>query len=229
MQFPDTCWTLLAQATLNGGTREKAALEQLCRDYWHPVCACIRARGAPPDRVEDLTQDFFLHLMDKGIFRRAEQAKGRFRTFLLGALRYFLANDAAWHRAERRGGLLERCKLQEDSATTEAAEMEFDREWAQTLLGRALLAVQNESCESRGVEAWELLRTWLPGAASPAGYDRLAAVMGVSENGAKTEVSRMRQRYKEALRREVARIVTQPDEIDSELQHLRAALSAGVV
>jgi DNA-directed RNA polymerase specialized sigma24 family protein len=229
MQFPDTCWTLLAQATLNGGTREKAALEQLCKDYWHPVCACIRGRGAPPDRVEDLTQDFFLHLMEKGVFRRADQAKGRFRTFLLGALRYFLANDAEKNRTAKRGGLLERCELQEDSAITEAAEMAFDREWAQTLLSRALLSVQAECCKSRGIKTWELLRTWLPGSAAPAGYARLAKAMGISENGAKTEVSRMRQRYKEALRREVARIVTQPDEIDSELQHLRAALGAGLV
>jgi DNA-directed RNA polymerase specialized sigma24 family protein len=229
MQFPDTCWTLLAEATLRGGAPERAALEQLCRDYWHPVCACIRARGVAPDRVEDLTQDFFVHLMEKGMFHRAVKEKGRFRTFLLGALRFFLANDAERNRAARRGGLLEKCELHEDSATTEMGELEFDREWALALLQKSLTAVENEYHQSRGKELWELLRTWLPGAPSPAGYDRLAVAMGVSENGAKTEVSRLRQRYKEVLRREVARIVTQPDEIDSELRHLRATLSAGIV
>ena len=229
MEFPDTCWSVLAHATLKGGPEERAALEKFCRAYWNPVCACIRARGAPPDRVEDLTQDFFLHLMEKGMFRRADQTKGRFRTFLMGALRYFLANDAEYHRAARRGGNLERCELQDNSVVTEVDELVFDREWAQALLGRALLAVQQESCASRGAQVWEMLRTWLPGSPRTLGYAQLANAMGVTEGGAKSEVSRLRQRYREALRREVARTVSQPDEVDSELHHLRAALSAGVV
>lgn len=217
---------MLAQATLRGGPEERAALEQFCRAYWQPVCACIRARGAPADRVEDLTQDFFLHLMDKGLSRRADQTRGRFRSYLLGALRYFLATDAERSRTARRGGNLEHCELEEEAVIAPAVEAEFDREWAQSLLARALQSVEQNSVASRGEAVWLLLRTFLPGSPAPAPYEHLAAAMGVGEGGAKAEVSRLRQRYREALRREVARTVSSPDDIDSELSHLRAALGA---
>jgi DNA-directed RNA polymerase specialized sigma24 family protein len=229
MQFPDTCWTMLAQATLQGGPEERSALEQLCRGYWHPVYVCIRARGAPPDRVEDLTQEFFLHLMEKGVFRRAVQAQGRFRTFLMGALRYFLANDAQWNSAIRRGGAMERCELTDESAVTEIDSSVFDREWAQALLAHALAQVEAESLKTRSAAVWDLLRTFLPGAHDTTGYEALATAMGITEGGAKAEVSRLRQRYREALRREVARTVSRPDEIDEEMSALRLALSHGIV
>ena len=219
---------MLAHATLRGGPAERAALEGLCRRYWPPVRECIRSRGVQPDRVEDLTQDFFVHLMEAGLFRRAEQEQGRFRSFLMGSLRFFLANDAARNATQRRGGGVEHCELEDDSAVIQAEEAIFDREWAQTLLAEALASVEKESRARRGDAVWEVLRRYLPGSHVPESYDALTAVMGITATGAKAEVSRLRARYREALRREVGRTVSTPEDVDAELSHLRAVLSASM-
>ena len=228
MEFPETCWTALAQATLRGGPAERAALEALCRDYWRPVNLCIRGRGAPSERADDLTQEFFLHLMQTGAFRRADPEKGRFRSFLLGALRYFLADDARHQASQRAGGHLQRCELDEESAVTHTEETQFDREWAQAVLDRALARVEAEALAFRGPDGWRLLRTFLPGSATPVPYPVLAATLRMSENGAKTEVFRLRQKFREAIRREVARTVTTPQEVEDELAHLRAVLQNSI-
>lgn len=229
MDFPDTKWTVLAQATLRGGDAERAALDRLCRDYWRPVWACIRSRLHQPERADDLTQDFFVHLMERGFFRKAEAGRGRFRSFLLGALRFFLAEELRRGLTQKAGGHLEQCELNEDAAVEPADELAFDREWAQTLLDRALEAIEIESKAARGEEGWELLRSFLPGGAAQApSYEKLAEALGMSVGGAKSEVFRLRQKFRETIRREVGRTVDTPHEVDEELAHLRAILSAGI-
>lgn len=227
MEFPDTSWTVLAKATLRGGDAEREALDRLCRDYWRPVWACIRSRLHQADRADDLTQDFFLHLMERGFFRKAESGRGHFRSFLMGALRYFLAEDLRQHLTQKSGGQWERIELKEDAAVEPVDHLAFDREWAHTLLDRALVAVESETRTSRGDDGWNLLRTFLPGGTQPPSYERLAEVLGLSVGGAKSEVFRLRQRYREFIRREVGRTVETPHEVDEELAHLRAILSTG--
>jgi DNA-directed RNA polymerase specialized sigma24 family protein len=225
MEFPVTSWTLLAQATLRGDPTQREAMDRLCRDYWKPVCACIAARGAPSDRVEDLTQDFFLQLMTKGFFRKADPAKGRFRSFLLGSLTYFLADDAARTATQRRGGHLQRAELEDWEAATPAEAAFFDREWARALVRRAMAAMEEVYVAARGEKAWQSLRDFLPGGKAAESYATLADLLGMSEGGAKTEVFRLRQRFRDTIRREVARTVSAPHQIEEELAHLQAALA----
>ncbi|MBK8035867.1 MAG: sigma-70 family RNA polymerase sigma factor [Verrucomicrobiaceae bacterium] len=229
MDFPDTQWTVLAQATLRGGDPERAALDRLCRDYWRPVWACVRSRVHQPERADDLTQDFFVHLMERGFFRKAEAGRGHFRSFLVGALRFFLAEELRRSQTQKSGGHLEQCELNEDAATEPADDLAFDREWAQTMLDRAFGAVEAGFKEARGEEGWRLLRTFLPGSSAAApSYESLAEALGMSVGGAKAEVFRLRQKFRETIRREVGRTVESPHEVDEELAHLRAVLSAGL-
>ena len=224
MEFPETHWTVLAVATMSGGQQERQALDQLCRDYWRPVAACIRARGAPGERVDDLTQDFFLQLMEMSFFKKADRSKGRFRTFILGSLRYFLADDVKFHTAQKRGGHLERAKLTEASLTTEVEDSQFDIAWAELLFDRVFDKIAAATIAKRGSEGWESLRQFLPGSDRVPAYTELASTLGLSVGGAKAEVSRLRQRFREALRAEVGRTVSAPHEIDEELAHLREIL-----
>ena len=227
MQFPETNWTVLALATMNGGQDEAKALNALCQQYWKPVSAFIASRGAPSARIDDLTQDFFLQLMNKGFFRKASRDKGTFRSFMLGSLRYFLADDARRNSTQKKGGHLERAPLFEDSASIEAPDEEFDTAWAELIFDKVYERVREETTQMRSQATWELLETFLPGAAEPVGYATLAAHLGVSEGGAKSEVFRLRKRMKETLRAEVGQTVSAPHEIDDELAHLRAALEKG--
>lgn len=222
MDFPDTHWTILAVATMNGGERERQALDDLCREYWKPVAAWIKARGAPAERVDDLTQDFFLQMMQMSFFKKADREQGRFRKFVLGSLRYFLADDVKHHAAQKRGGHLEHTELTEASITTEAEDAEFDLAWAEVLFERVFDSIKEHTIATRNAETWEQLRQFLPGADSVPTYTELGAVLGLSEGGAKAEVSRLRKRFREALRAEVGRTVSAPHEIDEELAHLRA-------
>ncbi len=224
MEFPETHWTVLAVATLNGGVKERDALDQLCREYWRPVAACIRARGAPAERVEDLTQEFFLQLMQSSFFKKADPDQGRFRTFMLGSLRYFLADDAKYHSAQKRGGHLQRAELSESSLTEDAEDAEFDVAWAELIFDRIIDRIKEGVLRQRGEDAWPVLRCFLPGGDGEASYETLAETLKISVNGAKTEVSRLRQRFREGLRAEIGRTVSSPHEIDEELAHLRDAL-----
>ncbi len=210
---------------MNGGDQERAAINRLCREYWKPVASCIAAKGAPSERVDDLTQEFFMQMVDKGFFKRADREKGRFRSFMLGSLRFFLADDVKHQMSQKKGGHLEQSQLMEDSATVEVDDARFDRAWAEVIFEKVLGSVKKEMKESRGSEVWEVLKRFLPGEAKPPTYADLADVMNVSESGAKSEVFRLRQRFRTALRSEVALTVSAPHEVDEELAHLREALS----
>lgn len=224
MEFPKTSWTILAAATMNGGREEAEALNQLCRDYWRPVKIIIQGRGAPAERVEDLTQEFFMQLMEKGFFKKADPQQGSFRSFMLGALRYFLADDAKRTMAEKRGGKLQRVELEDYSQSVAIDETQFDAAWAELLFDRVYGRVENEVRMKRGVVGWEALKQFLPGSDAPITYAELADALGMSEGGAKTEVFRLRERFRDGLRSEVGKTVGAPHEIDDELAYLRSAL-----
>lgn len=224
MTFPTTNWAVLADATLSGGETERVALSRLCECYWQPITTVIRSRGVPVDRVEDLTQDFFVVLMNGSFFRRAEQERGKFRTFLLNALRNFLADDARRSGAEKRGGGLEQVELKEDTVALLEEGSRFDWAWAGALFESAVEATGEEMKAKRGAEGWQALRGFLSGEGETMSYHDLGEVLGVNAGAAKTEVSRMRGRFRENLRGEVMKTVSSPHEVEEELFFLREAL-----
>ena len=225
MEFPNTNWTVLASATASGDARERKALDELCQAYWRPVSVVIRARGAPSEKVEDLTQDFFIQLIDKKLFRRAQRDKGRFRSFMMGSLKNFLADDYKKEMRQKRGGHLQRSSLEEDGVVTENEELRFDQSWAAMIFERAIARVGEQVISKRSPAAWEALRSFLPGAGKEqSSYLELGELLRMSEGGAKKEVYRVRQTLREALRVEVGLTVSAPHEIDEELAHLRATL-----
>lgn len=227
MTFPDTTWTVLAQATIHGGESERAALGKLCERYWKPVASVMRSRGVPADRVEDLTQDFFVRLMEGGFFRRAERERGKFRSFLMNALKNFLADDARRTMAEKRGGQLERVELKDDVEMVEDDEMRFDFAWAEALFDAAVEEVGKGMTERRGERGWEALRGFLTGTGPTLDYRELGDLLEIGEGGAKAEVSRMRAKFREQLRREVANTVGAPHEVDEELAYLKEVIVQG--
>lgn len=224
MTFPETTWTILADATLNGGEKEKQALGEICERYRQPVDVVIRARGVPKDRVEDLRQDFFLSLIQTGFFRKAQRQKGKFRTYLLTALRNFLIDDLKKASAVKHGGGLVGEELLENSVSLEEDELRFDLAWAHSLFDAAIEVVEKKAIAKRGEERWRVLRPFLTGESQGMSYEELGQVLELSEGGAKSEVSRMRAKFREELRGQVRQTVNAPHEVDEELRFLREAM-----
>ncbi len=229
MHFPTTHWSLLARASLNGEAEARPALEELCRRYWSPVNQFIQFRGHRGAGAEDLTQDFFLHVCRHSTFSRADRMRGRFRTFLLGALVKFLANEADRANAQKRGGGATDLRLDDIEATsTPSAPPEattgFDREWATTILANALERVRAEFSEAGRSKVFAALQTFLPGVSAPPSYEDAAQRIGSSIPALKSEVHRLRLRFRVLIREEVAATVSAPHEIEEELAHLQSVL-----
>jgi RNA polymerase sigma-70 factor (ECF subfamily) len=211
------------------------ALETLCQLYWYPLYAYLRRRGYSPEDAQDLTQEFFQRLLASDWIARADRSKGRFRTFLLSGLQNFLANE--WQKANRlkRGG--GRSPISLDAATAEQryalepAELAspdklFDRRWAITVLESVLGRLESEQQDAEARNRFQALRSVLLGEPSDQGYAFLATRFQVSESTVKSWVHRLRRRYRELLRQEVAQTVAEPGEVQEELRHLLRVLSA---
>lgn len=229
MNFPTTHWSLLAVATSSGDEAARRALEELCRRYWSPVNQFIQFRGHRGAEADDLTQEFFLHLCRHSTFSRADRERGRFRSFLLGALVKFLANESDRARAQKRGGGVVPLNLDEIEvleAPSVPAEVlrNFDREWATAVLAAALTRITEEFSASGREQVFTGLKAFLPGAGAPPSYEEAARQLGLTVAAFKTEVHRMRLRLRALVREEVANTVTTPHEIESELAHLQAVL-----
>lgn len=225
MIFPNTNWATLAAATMSGGEAERAALDRFCSRYWEPVSIAIRSRGAPSERVDDLTQDFFLKLMQSGFVRKAAENRGKFRSFLLKALKDFLADDYRKTMANKRGGGLERVELTPESASIEDDDLPFDSAWAEAIFSEAVATTQAEIEKKRGPEKWAALRFFVTGSGEVTTYEALAAELDSNIGAAKTEVSRVRAKFREHLRTAVAQTVSAPHEIDEELSFLREVMT----
>ena len=232
-EFATTQWSLVLAANPDEAsqTRARRALEELCRAYWYPLYAFVRYRGHSADEAQDLTQAFFARIIETGGFASADREKGRFRSYLLGAMKHFLANE--WHRArtQKRGGgatILELDALDPEAryALKPAGESDpdagFDREWALESTGRAMEKLR-EDYEGRGKgELFSVLRGSLTGE-EPA-RSETAGRLGMSEGAVKVAVHRLRKRYRELLRAEIAETVSDPSSVDDEMRHLVAAL-----
>jgi RNA polymerase sigma-70 factor (ECF subfamily) len=227
MYFPTTQWTLLAQASLNGETASRVALEDLCQRYWSPLHQFIRSRGHTEAEAKDLTQEFLLHLLEHSTLKKADRLRGRFRSFLLGALVRFLADEYDFRRAQKRGSGAPHSTVDNESDLAGPADpgaVFFDREWALVILENALLGVQNDF-EARGAGGqFAVLRRFLPGSVDPPSYEAAAAELKLTLPALKSELHRLRQRFKALVRQEVVATVSAPHEIDEEMDHLQQVL-----
>ena len=214
--------------------RGDSALAELCRLYWYPLYMFARRRGHSPDDAQDLTQGFFLHLVEQRALASVDRLKGKFRSFLLAALEHFLANE--WRRAktQKRGGHVAFVSINDDTAenrfiqapSSEAApEKAYEQAWAMSLLEQSLNRLRAEATSAAKADTFERLKGFLTGDKQPVTYAELARQMNTTEAALKMTVSRMRARYGELLREEIANTVTTPDEVEDELRALFAALS----
>ena len=238
--FASTQWGLLlaAAASKEAGdaTSVRDAWEDLYRVYCYPVYAFIRRRGRSRAAAQDLTQDFFVHLVEKDTLSRADPAKGRFRTFLLGALEYFLADAARREGAHKRGGGVRFVFLDDlDTAESEyqlaaptwqTPERLFDARWAAALLGAVFVRLREEMARGGKAHLFEALKNYVAGA-EDASYLETADKLGLTLPALKSHLHRLRIRYGALLREEVARTVSNAADVEEELRHLRAALRAG--
>jgi len=231
-QFPETPWTQVRQA---GGadTRAHHSLEALCRLYWVPLYAFARRQNLAAAEAEDVTQSFFLHLLEDASIQKADQEKGRLRSFLLGALKHFISN---WHRAEttiKRGGRLLRVEF--DTAEVEAvcAKREdglspdefYERRWAAALLDHALKDLEIEHARAGKAAQFAVLSEYLLVHGKDAQHAEAAAKLGITEGAARVAVHRLRKRFRECLREHVAATVGSEAEVDDELRHLLSLYS----
>lgn len=231
MAFPTTRWTLLAAATMNGDAAGREALAALCGRYRRPVVVYLRSRGLDEGEAEDAAQDFFLKLLESRTWRRADQARGRFRTFLLSVLNHLMQHRVRDGNRQKRGGgqmpeSLE--ELREEGFEPESgaapAALVFDREWALTLVTDAVAVVEAEHLQRGKSAEFEVLRGYLPGSGEMLPYEEAAVRTGLSVTALKAAVHRLRTRFREVLRTAVTRTVDAPHEVDEELRHLATLL-----
>lgn len=206
------------------------AFAELCRDYWPPLFAYLRRRGFAEADAEDLTQGFFLHLIEHHTTRRADAERGKFRSFLLGALKNYLANEGERARRQKRGGDCEIISMDdpertftEPSCESEAKRL-YEETWAQEVMHHALERLR-EKFAGR-MELFDALEGFLDGAGNGPSLEETASVLGLSAGALRTAVSRLRKQFAEQLRLEIARTVSAPHEIEEEFQCLRAVLTA---
>jgi RNA polymerase sigma factor (sigma-70 family) len=232
--FVTTHWSVVLTAGRSDATRALAALEQLCGNYWPPLYAYLRRAGHSREAAQDLTQAFFARLLAKNTVAKADPARGRFRSFLLASLKHFLANEWEKARAQKRGGGAQLIPLEFDTAETrcvqpvapgDTPDQTFDRQWALALLDVVLGRVRKEYTDSGRDDLFVGLKDTLSGGRSEISYRELGARLDMSEGAVKVAAHRLRQRYRELLREEIANTVAGPEEVEEELQHLFAALS----
>ena len=233
--FATTHWSVVLSAGQGPSTESDAALERLCRTYWWPLYAFVRRRGHEPPDAQDLTQEFFARLLAKDFLRAVDRNKGKFRSFLLAALEHFLANEWRRARAQKRGGGGTIISLDDDSTENRYRQLQssalppervFEQQWAMTLLDQAVSRLREEFVSAGKGALFSDIKNFLTGDKPAGGYAELAVKLQTSEAALKMAVSRMRQRYRELLREEIAMTVNGPEEVDEELRALFAALSA---
>jgi RNA polymerase sigma factor (sigma-70 family) len=232
--FATTQWTLVLHAGRPDSPDAARALAALCTSYWYPLYAFVRRQGHSAHDAQDLTQEFFARLLEKNYLAHVSREKGRFRSFLLAALKNFLANEWDKVRAQKRGG--DRTFVPLDATTAEtryaiepvdalSADKIFERRWALTLLDRTIELLRAEHVKAGRGPLFDELKGCLTGDGSSLPYAELATRFQTTEGAIKVAVHRLRQRYRDVLRAEVANTVAQPGDVDDELRQLFAALS----
>jgi RNA polymerase sigma factor (sigma-70 family) len=232
--FQTTHWSVVLSAGDPTSPDAHAALTRLCQTYWLPIYAFIRKRGHSPEQAEDLAQDFFSNFLEKNYVAKATRDRGRFRSFLMTSVANFLHNVHERRQAKKRGGGVavltlnsqdaETCYLSEPTDETDPAKA-FEQRWASTVLQTVLQQLRNEFTGAGRGELFEALHAHLWGDTQSVPYPEVAGQFGLTIANVKTTAHRLRRRYRELLREEIAQTVSQPGEIDEEIRHLMKVVS----
>lgn len=232
--YRTTCWTDVLRAAAEDPEPSRIAFGRLYQDYWMPVCAFIRRQGFTPEETEDLGQDFFLDLFTRNAFQRLKPEHGRFRCFVVAALRHFLANARDRARAQKRGGgcvhlpleeSLVESQMPQDASSAGEGESGFDREWAWTVLRRALANLREEYAQKGRADLFAELEAYLGGTGERQSHAALARQHGITVNAVGVAVHRLHRRFGELLREEIGRTVSDAAEIPDEIRYLREILA----
>ena len=235
--FATTQWSAVLRAGEGSSPESRRALEQLCGTYWYPLYAYVRRQGHSIEEAQDLTQEFFARLLERKYVRLADRNRGRFRTFLLTSLKNFLINE--WNKAnrEKRGSGRRILSLDEEMAESrflaepaieQPSDTLYDRGWAAVLLDRALAALRAEFAQAGKEDLFERLKAFVWGEKNALSYAAMAEQLGMTEGAVKVAIHRLRQRYGELLRSEVAQTVSTPAEVNEELRYLVSVLRDGL-
>lgn len=240
--FVTTRWSLILSAADSGGEegKSRAALAELCRTYWRPIFSFICRRGYSTEDAQDLTQDFFVMMLETNWLQHADPDRGRFRSLLLRSLQNFLNNVLEKNQTRKRGGEVEfvswdewmaeapsHLSMSSQALESLSPERLFDLRWAVTVMEQALRRLREE-CESKGrLRLFDALSSHLTAERTDVSYANLSASLGVTETAVKKQLHNMRLRYRWLLRDEVAHTVENPADVEDEIRHLCAALSAG--
>jgi RNA polymerase sigma factor (sigma-70 family) len=232
--FPTTRWSLILASASDSRSQAERALGELCRVYWYPVYSFARRRSSSADEAQDLTQDFFLYLLQGTVFASANPGLGRFRSFLITALRNFLADQADRRNARKRGGGVVTVPIDlsgaeerfaRDLHSIETPEKVFDRQWALALVSRTCDQLQDALAREGKGGLFHHLRAFLPGGSDPPSYANLAVELKTTESSVKVTIYRLRRRYRDLLRANVSHTLADPKDIDDEIRFLLDSLS----
>jgi DNA-directed RNA polymerase specialized sigma24 family protein len=233
--FAATHWSLVFRAADFGSdARAAAALEELCRAYWYPLYVFARRSGCDAPAAEDATQEFFAGLLQNGLLHRADPARGRFRSFLIGAMKHHLTDRHRRDHAQRRGGCCDILSLEslspedryrmEPADETTSPEAAFDKRWAHTLLERTLSRLRAE-CDAEGrAERYDSLKVFLLPAGGQPPIPETARSLGMAETALKAAIHRLRERFRKLFRDEVLQTVADENEVDQELRYVVSLL-----
>ena len=231
--FNTTHWSVVLLAGQDGTPEGASALEKLCRMYWYPLYAYARREGHDRSDGQDLTQQFFAVCFEKNSFSLADPDRGRFRNFLLTSFKHFLTNEHHRHRAAKRGGGCRfvswdeaevEARYQQELATEASPDKLFEQAWALTLLDKVMKDLRQEYVCGGKANVFDALQVFLTGDRSEATYEEIGKGLRKGESAVKMAVSRLRRRYGEMLRSEIARTVTEPGVVEDELRQLIGAL-----
>ena len=232
--FNTTHWSVVLQAGGSDSPQATDALATLCRAYWFPLYAYVRRQGHTVEDAQDFTQEFFARLLERKSFRLADRNRGRFRTFLLTSLKHFLVNEWRKVNCEKRGG--GRLVISLDAEVTEThflaepvdnrtPDKAFDRQWAVVVLDRVLNQLQVEFGSGGRGRLFEALKSCLIGEDNENSYAEIGRRLEMTEGNIKVTVYRLRQQYRELLKKEISMTVESPESVDEEIRHLIAALN----
>jgi len=232
--FTTTHWSVVLTAQGESPAAHEA-LEKLCRIYWRPIYSFVRRQGIGPEEAEDITQGFFAQLLERRSLSAVRKEKGRLRSYLLGALKYFVADEQRRAMAIKRGkgqrlipleGLRADERIEMEPADPVTAEMIYERRWASTVLEQVLSRLKDEYHAAGNAALFDSLKELLPDEPGAPSQAEIAARLGITENAVRQSFYRFRQRYQSLLREEIAHTVATPGDIEDELRHLIAVLEA---
>lgn len=232
-RFDTTHWSVVLAAGDDGTAGSRRALATLCETYWYPLYAYLRRQGHSAEDAQDLTQGFFQQVLEKGTVEQANPDRGRFRSFLLTSLKHYVTNEWDKQRARKRGGGTPHVSLELENAEGRyqleppddtTPEKVFDRRWALTLLDNILGTLRAEFVRDDKEAVFDRLKVFLGGGSSDESYASVGRALDMSNGAVKVAVHRLRRRYRDLLRQEIAQTVTSPEETEAEIRHLWAAV-----